>query len=74
MTDTERLDWLEKQDGSALISDDFGNWAVTGDGVQNVPENPGERSDIETTFFIRRSGWSSSIRKAIDRAIKENAT
>ena len=65
-TDKERLDWLEKQPGVALINDDFGNWAVSGDGEQNIPENPGECSDIYTSFFIEKNKWHKSIRGAID--------
>ena len=69
MTDTERLDWLEKQQGSALLSDDHSHWAVSGDGMQNVPMNPPE--DIQTMFVIERSQWKKTIREAIDAAVAE---
>jgi hypothetical protein len=65
MTDTERLDWLTET-GMSLINDDFGNWAVTSDGMQNVPKNPPD--DIETTFFIEKAQWRPSVREAIDAA------
>jgi hypothetical protein len=37
-TDTERLDWIEANFGIALLDDDNGHWAVSGSGMQNVPE------------------------------------
>ncbi len=49
--------------GCALISDDAGNWAVSGEGFQNVPDDPPQ--DIETSFFIEKSLWKSSIREAL---------
>ncbi len=68
MTDTERLDWLEKAEGWAVVSDDGGNWACVSDGVQNVPER--YPTDINTTFFIRKKEWKPSVRAAIDAAIR----
>ena len=69
MTDTERINWLQKQQGSALISDDFGHWAITGSGFQNVPlKTP---ADINTTFFITKKDWKKTIRQAIDAEMKE---
>jgi hypothetical protein len=68
MNDTERIDWLEKQQGYALVSDDAKHWAVVTDGMQNIPlKTP---IDITTTFFIKKEEWKESIRKAIDFAIK----
>ena len=49
--------------GCALISDDAGNWAVSGEGFQNVPLDPPQ--DIETTFFIEKEQWKPSIREAL---------
>jgi len=78
MTDTERLDWLEKREGLGLISDDFGHWAVSAVGFQNIPEewtgdNPGP-GDINSTFFVEKEDWCKSIREAIDIAVdKEKA-
>lgn len=67
MNDTERLDWLEKQDGGALVSDDGGRWAFASDGFQNVPED--DPCDISTTHFVEKHAWSPSIREALDMAI-----
>lgn len=65
MTDKERLDWLEQQDGFALVSDDAGRWAVVTDGMQNVPD-PDKAIDISTSFWIEADQWKDSIREAID--------
>ncbi len=68
MTDTELLDWLEDQLGVGLISDDFGNWAVTSNGMQNIPDPIPERGrpgDICTSFMVAASEWRPSIREAI---------
>ena len=70
MTDTDRLNWLEKQSGIALINDDFGHWAVSSDGFQSVPDKT--PADIETTFFVEKKQWKRNIRKAIDAAMKED--
>lgn len=67
-TDMERLNWLEGAEGFALVSDDRGRWAVVTDGVQNVPEK--YPSDISTSFWIKADEWRSSVREAIDAAIK----
>ena len=69
MTDKELIDWLELQEGCGLISDDFGHWAVTGDGMQNVPDNT--PTDIQTTFFISKEQWKPSIREAILSVMEE---
>ena len=68
MNDTDRLNWLQKQDGVALISDDAGNWVVSFDGTQNVPDNPPQ--DISTVFFIDADKWKPSVREAIDSAME----
>lgn len=69
MSDKDLLDWLESHEGFALVSDDFGHWAVTGDGMQSIPENPPD--DVETAFFIAKDEWKPSIRKAIRDAMKD---
>ena len=73
MTDTERLDWLEKQGGIGLISDDFGHWAISNAGFQNIPkeclQEPSVPGDIDTTFFVEKENWCKTIREAIDVAI-----
>jgi len=69
MTDTEILDWLEQQDGAALVNDDAGHWAVAFDGIQSVSADPPQ--DTDTSFFIEKDQWCSTIREAINKAIKQ---
>ena len=69
MVDKERLDWLEEHQGCALISDDMGHWAVSGDGFQTLSNLPPD--DVETTFFIEKKQWKKSLREAIDSAMTE---
>jgi hypothetical protein len=72
MNDKQRIDWLEKQQGSALVSDDHSHWAVATFGMQNLPKKfPG---DIDTSFFIKKKEWKKSIREAIDFAMKQDTT
>lgn len=60
----ELLNFFEKNgQGSALVSDDAGHWAVTSEGFQNVPQKPPE--DIETLFFIKADQWKPSIKEAL---------
>jgi hypothetical protein len=70
MTDTERIDWLEKQFGCGLINDDNGHWAVSGSGTQNVPSGD-DPEDIASTFFVDASEWKPTVREAIDAAYAE---
>jgi hypothetical protein len=56
VTDTERIDWLEKKDGWTLVSDDAGRWALVGNGMQNVP--------------VEKAQWHKSVRDAIDASIR----
>ena len=65
MTDSELIDWLETQEGYGLISDDFGRWAVSSTGMQNVPDDTEVASDICTSFFVQAHEWRSTIREAI---------
>lgn len=73
-TDTRRLDELEQLvregDCPGIISDDNGHWAVTGNGMQNVPEGPAP-VDIATSFFVPASLWKNSIREAIDNYLED---
>jgi hypothetical protein len=69
MTDTERINWLEEQEGWALVSDDAGRWAVTTSGMQNVPDSD-KAIDINTTFWIEADEWKNNIRQAIDFAME----
>lgn len=63
LSDTDLLDFLETCEGAALVSDDAGNWAVSGAGIQDVPDNPPQ--DILTSFFIEKDQWRPSVREAI---------
>ena len=70
MTDTERLDWLEKCGfGGGVISDDAGRWAFPLGGSQPLV---GEEPVGGTWYFLLEPGdWKPSIREAIDHAVKE---
>jgi len=67
MTDTERIDWLQNQSGAALVNDDQGFWAVSFNGMQNLPMNPPD--DVRTLFVIKKDEWKGSAREAIDAAM-----
>ncbi len=71
ITDTQRLNWLEKQEGGGLLSDDNGHWAVSGSGLQNIPSSDGTPAAIASTFFVEKGQWESTIRRAIDKAMGE---
>lgn len=55
-----------------LLNDDFGNWALALDGYQSVPENPGEPSDIETSFWVAKDFWKKTIKEAIIYSLTES--
>lgn len=69
--DAARLDWLGLQDGCGLISDDAGHWAVSGSGMQNVPQDP--PCYVATTFMVEADEWKPTVREAIDAAIQDYA-
>lgn len=74
-SDTELLNWLESQEGVALISDDAGHWAVSNSGFQSVSlEMREEPIGVQTTFLVDKSEWCNSIREAIEAAIEEEAS
>ena len=77
MTDTERLDWLEKivNEGScpALVNDDNGHWALVFDGTQNVVSGD-QPQDVATSFWIETHQWRNTAREAIDSARIEMET
>jgi hypothetical protein len=64
-----RLEWLEQQDGCALVNDDQGSWAFASTGSQSLSENPPD--DCDTAFFIPKADWKPTIAEALDYAIKE---
>lgn len=71
MDDAQRIDWLENNQGKALVSSDFGHWAVVEEGMQSIPVDIHEPSDMSTTFFIEKDQWKKTVREAIDHAMKE---
>lgn len=64
--DTARLDWLESQQGSNLVSDDDCRWAVSTGGFQPVPEDGGFTEDVSIVAFVSPEEWKPNIRAAID--------
>lgn len=68
ITDKDRMDWIERNFGMALLDDDNGHWAVSFSGAQNVPEGEGPQ-DIWTSFFVKSDEWHPTAREAIDAAI-----
>ena len=69
VNDKQRIDWLEEQQGFALVSDDHSHWVVATFGMQNIPRKfPG---DIETSFYQKKE-WKKSIREAIDFAMEHD--
>lgn len=72
VNDKERLDWLEQQQGMGLVSSDTGFWAVSTGGFQNLPEadKAAEPFDFTGWFDVERDTWCSTIREAIDLAMK----
>lgn len=70
-TDTQRLEWLEEQQGFGLISDDQGRWAVSTCGMQNLPDDPEKPFDFVGNFVVDAECWRATIREAIDAAYME---
>lgn len=73
MNDTDRIDWLEKQDGIGLISDDEGRWAVSTTGTQNLPDDPDIAFDFIGNFWVEAKDWRPTVREAIDAAMAADA-
>lgn len=70
MTDSELLNWLEKQDGGALLNDDSGHWAFASDGMQNVNFDDDGPYDLESVWFVEKHAFKATIREAILSAIE----
>ena len=73
MTDTERLDWLEKHsDGGGVFNDDrWGGplrWAFAASGFSPVVDN--EPLEGQWVFWVEKDDWKPTIREAIDHAIE----
>ncbi|OKO75187.1 hypothetical protein AC629_34290 [Bradyrhizobium sp. NAS80.1] len=71
MTDSEMIDWLQNHEGAGQISDDFGRWAVSFNGAQNVPDDTSIANDICTSFFVEAKDWKPTIREAILAVARE---
>lgn len=72
-TDTERLDWLEKQAGASLVSDDDGRWAVAMSGFAPMPTGNPETwppAQWQGLSWVDRHEWRNSVRDAIDAAMR----
>ena len=66
----DAITWLETQEGAGLINDDFGHWAVSTAGTQNLPkpENVGEPFDLDSTFWVEKDRFRDTILEAIELA------
>ena len=71
-TDADLLDWLEKNEGCNLISDDAGRWAVSTSGIQQAPMNrKGFKETISVGSWIEPHEWKKGVREAIRFSMKE---
>lgn len=52
-----------------LFNDDNGHWAISFDGMQNIPYG-NDPEDIATTCFIEKDKWKPSIYEAIIHALE----
>ncbi len=72
MNDSKLLNWLEMQDGGALINDDAGRWAFASDGVQNLNMENDEAFDLESTWWVEKHAFKTTIREAIAYAMESD--
>ena len=67
-TDTELLNGLEQAVANGacpgILNDDSGHWTVAEDGMQNISLDGGP-FDCQTTFFVEKGSWHTSLRGAI---------
>ena len=72
-TDTERLDALERLgNGLGVIHNDAEHWAVSCDGMQNLPSEDFDSPwDTQTSFLVEKGKWKPTIREAIDAFLDE---
>ena len=52
----------------ALLYDDNGYFAITGDGYQEVVTEP---SDIEIAHFVEKEQWKPTVREALNHYLNE---
>lgn len=62
----ERIEWLESKQGVNLLSDDGGKWALSGDGMQPVPDADGFTEVVGITSWVEPQNWKPTIVEAID--------
>jgi len=72
MTDTELLNWLEKQDGGALINDDFNHWAFASEGMQNINMEDDKEYDLQSTWWVEKHAFKKTIREALEMAFNKS--
>jgi hypothetical protein len=54
----------------SLVHDDNGHWAISGDGIQNIPtEN--KTQDVSLTVFVELKKWKKTIKKAMLHYLNE---
>lgn len=70
--DARRLDWFAEQEGTNIVSDDAGKWAVSSTGFQPVPPEDGFTEDAMISSLVSPNEWRTTIREAIDAAIASN--
>lgn len=59
------IEWLNKQQGACLVSDDEGRWAVSGDGLQDCVPEGGFTETTSITTWVDPEYWKPSILEAI---------
>lgn len=74
MTDTERLDMMEKMADQglapAILNDDNGHWAMVFEGTATISGSD-DPSDWSGAFVVEAKQWKSTFREAIDAGIAE---
>ena len=48
-----------------LLYDDNGNFAVSSDGIQSIPESLDDTDDISITHFVEKKFWKPTVREAV---------
>ena len=70
--DAERLDWIEKNPGCNLVSDDGERWGWSTGGMQPVPEEGGFTEMVGITSLIEPGDWRIGARAALDAAMEKD--
>ena len=48
-----------------LLNDDAGRFAITGEGMQNIP-SPDAKIDMQLEFWVTKDHWHDTIREALN--------